>query len=224
MNGQRETETLRKALRLFAGEEVLAQVEREGEAALAVRGESIRLSLLFLDVASFTQPQPHLSGHDVQLWMNNYCETVSRAIARSGGVLDTFIGDAASAWYGSRGEPKHEALACRGAAAILDAVDAQNQEGRAKGYPQLSVAIGIHSGVVLLGNFGSSTRLRYTAMGDNVNLASRLCGMAMSHYHVPVVISEETRKGLDGTFQVAQLDAVHVKGREGKMGLYRVAF
>src|SRR5260221_10106088 len=138
MNGHRETETLRKALRLFAGEEVLAQVERDGEAALAVGGESVRLSLLFLDIGSFTQPsQAKLSGQDLQSWMNRYCETLSQAIARSGGVLDSFVGDAASAWYGSRGQPNHEALACRGAKAILDGLRHLNEQARANGYPEL---------------------------------------------------------------------------------------
>ena len=222
MFGNRENNLLRRALELYAGKDVLAGVLSEGEAFLFPHARNVELTMLFFDIASVAERGDGLDAVALGDYVTTYAEAMTNAVADTGGTFDTFIGDSGSAWWGVRGEPAHadQALSC--ARKLLHAAERLNNLGNAN-MPLISLKIGIHSGLVSLGSFGSSTRLRHTVMGNAVNLASRLCGIAPD-YSTHVLLSEATHLRLKDASCTTYLDSVRVKGKDEPVRIYRAAF
>ncbi len=104
---------------------------------------------------------------------------------------------------------------------ILRKLDALNAGRRAAGLSPLAMGVGIATGKVVAGNMGSANRLNYTVVGDDVNLASRLESLTKT-YGVPIIISEATHAGLDGTFATRLLGDVQLKGKARPVRIYAV--
>jgi adenylate cyclase len=143
--------------------------------------------------------------------VSSYLDLASTAIAAENGTIDKFIGDAVMAFWGApRPDPEQAFHACRAALAIASSVD------RIAIPPglgdELRVRIGIESGPAVVGNIGSSTRLNYTALGDTVNLASRLEGVNKI-YGTTIIIGQTTRAAAGDRILVRELDTVAVYGR-----------
>ena len=218
----RENRLLRRALSLYAGDHVLDHVVRNGEQAFARQTRTCELTLLFVDVAAFSQPDERLGPKDLDGLIDSWFEALTDGIVKHNGTVDTYVGDATSAWWGSNGESAHAHMACGCAKDLVAQVARLNQDNHSKGWPELKPAIGINTGVVRLGPYGSSKRLRYSAFGDAVNLASRLCGLANRHYPHPIVVSEHTQKLLGAETQSTLLDTVTIKGLEAPVSLYAI--
>lgn len=175
-------------------------------------GESRELTVMFADVAGFTALSERL-GPDVVPVISRYLEIVSAAIERNGGTVDKFIGDAVMAFWGApHPDPDHARHACEAAlAALRDIREAGlvDDSGR-----PLGVRIGLHSGLAVVGNVGSDLRLNYTALGDTVNLASRLEG-ANKLFGTSILLSGETRALAGEGIVTRELDRVAVYGRTG---------
>jgi len=130
------------------------------------------LTILFTDLEGFTGLSERLKADIVPL-MGAYLEAVSQAVESEGGTVDKFIGDAVMAFWGApRPNPDHALAACRAALAAVRAVRELGLTNNA-GAP-LRMRIGINTGLVLVGNVGSPSRLNYTVLGDAMNVASRL--------------------------------------------------
>jgi adenylate cyclase len=182
-------------------------------------GESRELTVMFADVAGFTGLAERL-GPDVVPVISRFLELVAAAIERNGGTVDKFIGDAVMAFWGA---PHHDANqaenACKAALDCLEDVHAAqlvDDDGR-----PLRIRIGLHSGNAVVGNVGSDLRLSYTALGDTVNLASRLEG-ANKLFGTSAVLSGETRALLGESFVTRELDRVSVYGRSGDTAIYEL--
>jgi adenylate cyclase len=138
-----------------------------------------------------------------------------------GGILDKFIGDAIMALFGapvSRPDDATRAVQC--AVAMQRKLAELNEARVAEGKQPIKAGIGVHTGTVVVGNMGSSKALSYTAIGDGVNLASRLCGLAAAEM---VVISDECaeRAGRDD-FDLEGMPPAKVKNREQPVQIYKV--
>jgi adenylate cyclase len=182
-------------------------------------GTTRPLTVLFADVAGFTGISERLGGDIVPL-IGAYLEHASNAVERNGGTVDKFIGDAVMAFWGApQPDPDHALNACRAALAMLEAVRATGLVDDA-GRP-LRIRIGVNSGTVLVGNIGSSTRLNYTALGDAVNVASRLEG-ANKVYDTAIIIGEETRRLAGDRIVVRELDEIAVYGRTGGTAIFEL--
>src|SRR6185369_13575941 len=130
-------------------------------------------------------------GADVEPHLTSFLTLAVAAVHAEGGTVDKFIGDAVMAiWNAPTEMPDHALRACRAAATIRAAMHALPAISPDR--DAIRVRIGINSGTALVGNVGSAERLSYTAIGDTVNLASRLVGIAKEH-GVEVVLSEMTR-------------------------------
>ena len=148
------------------------------------------ITVLFADLPGFTSAAERL-GADVQPYLTSFLTLAVQAIHAEGGTVDKFIGDAVMAiWNAPEPIDGHALRACRAARAIHAAMHALPllQAGSHDG---TRVRIGINTGTALVGNIGSDERLSYTAIGDTVNLASRLVGIAKEH-GVEVVASGMT--------------------------------
>lgn len=182
-------------------------------------GEMKQISVLFCDVTGFTGLSEKLGPKIVQL-MEPFFSAASAAITQNGGTIDKFIGDAVMAFWGApRKDSNHAENACRAALDLVAAVDASGIEDEA-GNP-LRVRIGLNSGEALVGNIGSEQRLNYTAIGDVVNVASRLEG-ANKDYGTLILIGPETRRQAADSIVVRELDTLTVFGRTEELVVYEL--
>jgi adenylate cyclase len=172
------------------------------------------LTILFCDVRDFTSITESLKPGELREWINEYLTAMSAIIrGRHGGTLDKYIGDAIMAFWGA---PVEDAQHARHA--VLAALDLQkegaalNRRFQARGWPTLKIGIGIESGMVRVGDMGSQLRRAYTAMGDAVNVASRLEGRTKT-YGVDILVGEATRRQA-GEIAWREIDRIKVKGKD----------
>ncbi len=188
----RERDARADALELFGrflDPHVVEQLARDGltEASLAAR--HCQISVLFSDIRGFTTLSEKQPAPAVMALLNQYFSRQVEQIFLHHGTLDKFIGDAIMAFWGAPlDDPQH---ARNAVAAALDMCDELENFVRAQGLQDFDIGIGIHSGPAVVGMLGSEQRYEYTAIGDTVNLASRLEGLTKGIARV--LVSEATR-------------------------------
>ena len=138
-------------------------------------GERRELSLLFTDIANFTDIAGHMQAEKMMLHISRYFQVLSTPVLDTGGTIDKFIGDAMMAfWNAPLPQHDHARRACEAALRCHAAQDEQNARWKAEGKPPMPTRFGLHAGECIVGNVGTSDRMNYTAMGTSVNIASRL--------------------------------------------------
>lgn len=173
-------------------------------------GSYREITVLFADIAGFTGISERMGDSIVPL-VSAYLDLVSRQIGAHGGTIDKFIGDAVMAFWGApSSHPQHASAACHAALACAAALR-QSPVLDDSGHP-IEVRIGLNSGRALVGNIGSENRLNYTAIGDTVNIASRL-EAANKLYGTTILIGEETRRQAGDDIVVREIGRFAVRGR-----------
>ncbi len=196
-------------------------------AALKLGGERRTLTTLFCDVRGFTAIAEALKDEPERLTalVNRLLDPLSEAVLEEGGTIDKFIGDCVMAfWNAPLAEPRHAERAVRAGLAMIEAIARLNRAVAAETAPgppapTLAVGVGINTGDCVVGNFGSKRRFDYSALGDAVNLASRLEGLS-TLYRVPLLIGPDTAAAVAGVFRVVELDRVVVKGRSDGIAVF----
>ncbi len=210
---------IQNAFSHYVAPDVVAQLIKN-PGALSLAGEEKQLSVFFCDIRGFTTLSEKMSSQDLGNFMNDFLTRMSRIILENGGTVDKFIGDAIMAFWGApKDDPDHARKAVRTALQLKAELDQIHNIYKKKGLPQIAVGIGINSGLMSVGNFGSRQRFDYTVMGDNVNLASRLEG-ANKNYGTTILISEATKELIQDYFYCRFIDKVQVKGRQEPVNLY----
>jgi adenylate cyclase len=182
-------------------------------------GERKELTVLFADLAGFTSLSERLSDRVVPL-VGQYLELASQAVEAEGGTVDKFIGDAIMAFWGApAADPDHALHACRAALGIVAGMHAADARGEPLG--ELRVRIGLHTGLAIVGNVGSTRRLNYTALGDTVNLASRLEGVNKV-YGTTILLSAVTAAAAGPAIVTREIDTVAVYGRSEGVRLFEL--
>ena len=193
---------------------------------LQLGGESRELSIMFTDVRGFTTISEHY-GKDVQgltKIMNRYMTAMTAKIIENGGTLDKYIGDAQMAfWNAPLDTPDHAVLAVKTALEMMESLDAFNKEIEKEGVPPFGMGLGINTGIVVVGNMGSSQRFDYTCLGDSVNLASRLEGQSKP-YGVKMVLGARTAELVKKDFPTVELDTIAVKGKTEGVKIYGLSW
>jgi adenylate cyclase len=195
--------------------------------SLRLGGELRTLTILFCDVRGFTTLAERMKDDPERLTslVNRLLGPLSDAVLAEGGTIDKYIGDCVMAfWNAPLDAPDHAERAVAAALRMLDAVEALNRELNAEsgeGAPplQFAVGIGVNTGACVVGNLGSAKRFDYTAIGDAVNLASRL-ESASRFYGLPLLVGEATAQAAGDRFALVELDRLAVKGRAGGVGVF----
>ena len=214
---ERAKRHIRSVFSTYVAPDVVAQV-LDDPSKLKLGGTRCKCSIFFSDVVGFTTLAESIADPEkLVLLMNRYLGRMTQVILDRGGMLDKYIGDAIMAVFGAPiTRSDHAALACRAALGNREALSGLREELRAEGLPDIDCRIGINTGEVVLGNVGSELKMDYTALGDVVNLASRLEG-ANKEYGTRILVTEPTRieaERDDADLVFRPLDKIAVKGKQ----------
>ncbi len=214
---ERQRGEVRRAFSYYVSPMVVSEIIAHPE-KLELGGAVRELTLLFCDVRNFTSISESMTAHELTTFINNLLTPLSEIILSNRGTIDKYMGDAIMAfWNAPLDDADHAQHACQSAIAMVKRMKALNEEWRAaaeaagKPYKDVAVGIGINSGDCCVGNLGSVQRFDYSAIGDDVNVASRLEGQSKT-YGVPIVIGESSHNQLPAV-QAIELDLMRVKGK-----------
>ncbi|MDO8903191.1 CHASE2 domain-containing protein [Hydrogenophaga sp.] len=170
------------------------------------------LTVMFCDMRGFTRLAETMAPTELQALLNAVFSRLTHVIRQHRGTIDKYMGDCVMAFWGAPVHtPDHAALAVQAALDMAAEVDAINREHARQGLPAIGVGIGLNTGDMCVGDMGSDVRRSYTVIGDAVNLASRLEGLA-ARYGATIVASDTTRAQCPGVLW-QELDRVRVKGK-----------
>ncbi len=212
-----ERRRFRQAFGRYVSPEVAAQVLAE---APSLTGERREVSILFSDLRGFTTLAETMPPEQVAHHLNEYFEVMTAAIFRSRGMVNDFVGDAVMAIFGAPlGDREHALHAVQAARAMDEGLTALNDRWKSAGLPLLRMGIGIHTGEVFAGNVGGRKRLKYTIIGDAVNVASRVEGLN-KELGTTILITETTRDALGDRVEARDCGPMPVKGRHQPVRVY----
>ena len=155
-------------------------------------GESCEITVLFCDIRGFTSLSENLAATEVVGLLNDFHGHMVDEIFRYGGTLDKYLGDGLLAYFNAPvRQADHAGRAVECALAMVDRLEVLNRDRAARGEPPLRIGIGIHSGTAVVGNVGAANRREYTAIGDTVNVASRLQSLTRDQ-GVSILVSDAT--------------------------------
>ncbi|MDX2240885.1 MAG: GAF domain-containing protein [Leptolyngbyaceae cyanobacterium bins.302] len=214
---------LKTTMSRYMSEDLAEQLIKSGNAELG--GKRIPASVLFSDIRSYTSITETLTAEEVVEMLNRYFEPMVDAVFRHKGTLDKYIGDAIMAVFGSPLPlDNHEWMAVQTAIEMRQRLTEFNEAWVAEDpqkYKPIRIGIGINSDEVISGNIGSSKRMEFTAIGDGVNLGSRLEG-ASKQYGTDIIISENTYLPCADKVWARELDYIKVKGKDQPVKIYEL--
>jgi adenylate cyclase len=178
------------------------------------------VTCLFADIRGFTTLAENESPQDVVAMLNEFFTAMANVVFRHEGNLDKFIGDCVMAvWGPPLTHPDDPARALQAALEMMDAVDELNEKRKSQGRAPIEVGVGVNTGQAVVGYMGSLERHEFTAIGDTVNTASRLCGLAKGG---EVLATETTIQKAGQGFFAEALPVLQVKGKEKGVQTFRV--
>ncbi len=196
---------------------VAEMAEKPGQ--ITLEGQARELTVLFSDVRGFTSLSEKVPPKELGQLMNELLTPLTQVIHKQRGTIDKYMGDAIMAFWGAPlDDPKHARNALFAAMQMQEEVARVNIDFAKKKWPEISIGIGLNTGVMSVGNMGSQFRMAYTVLGDAVNLGSRLEGLTKL-YGVAIIVSESTKAAVP---EVAfrELDRVRVKGKDQPVTIY----
>lgn len=214
----RREKLLERALEQFAGRHVAAHVSRFGERAFDPYWEKLEMSLGFFDVASFG-PTSQVNPDEAASLIYEHMSHVTHAIVEAEGVVDDYCGDAIFGYWGVEGALDHAHQSIQCASEILRRIQEWTAERTASGRLTLNIKAGIHTGLVSYGLYGTTERMKLTAMGNAVNVASALCNQCPAH-SASCLVSGATLRKVNRVEEFRNIGELQVKGYEQPIDAY----
>ncbi|MGA8534256.1 MAG: adenylate/guanylate cyclase domain-containing protein [Candidatus Tumulicola sp.] len=198
--------------------EILEQDDPRG--TLALRGKRVKATIFYSDIRGFTSMSETMTPEAIYEQLNEYFEEMCKIVFAHGGYVDKFIGDCVMAVFSAPYQTPDDARN-----AVTSAVEQQakilelSERWKAEGKQQFTVGMGVNTGEVVMGNLGASSRMNYTVIGDNVNVAARLYNVAKGG---EIIISETTYAECREIVDVEPREPVSVKGKNQPIAIYNV--
>ncbi len=215
---EKEAQTRAQISRLIPPS-VVEQVLK-GELVIEKGGRVSEVTMLFSDIRGFTTMSDGRPPQEIVNTLNEYFEVMVDILFQFSGTLDKFVGDEIIGLFGAPialDDAPFKAVSC--ALSMFQALEEFNRTRGAENQPPLRIGVGINTGHVITGSIGSTRALQYTAIGDAMNVASRLVNVAGSG---DIIISEDTYKHVSGRIECKQLPPVKVKGKAEELKVYKV--
>ncbi|MGJ5175740.1 CHASE2 domain-containing protein [Bradyrhizobium oligotrophicum] len=229
-NFVREQEQRRQMRSVFGQYLSPVLVEQLADSPPKLGGEEREITVMFSDVRGFTSISESYK-HDPQgltQLMNRFLTPLTDAIIARKGYVDKYMGDAIMAfWNAPLADRDHQLNACEAALDMLDRIDMVNGEREQEAahgghvYIPLKVGIGLNTGIGVVGNMGSDLKFNYSALGDSVNLASRLEGQS-KEYGFPIIVGSATAMAVKDRLAILELDFIMVKGKTEPEVIYAI--
>jgi adenylate cyclase len=221
---QKGREQVKQMFGTYLSPELLKRMMRDGRNIAAVSSERRPVTILFCDLRDFTSMAEQLKDDALIAQLNEYLAAMVECIHAEGGTLHKFIGDAVMAVWGdlaSEGIERDARRAARAALAMQEVLGRLNEAWVRDGKPAFRMGVGLNHGVVLIGNVGSPRRMEFTAIGDAVNLASRLESLN-KELKTEILVGESLRDLLKDDFRLRARGEVAVKGKAGAVAVYEL--
>jgi adenylate cyclase len=203
----------------YLSRDVLARVLAD---APSLRGEHREVSILFSDLRGFTTLSERMEPAQIAAHLNEYFDAMTAAIFAHRGMINDFVGDAVMAVFGAPVEDADHAWnAVQSAVAMDEALETLNRRWEAAGLLRLRMGIGVHTGSVFAGNVGGRDRIKYTVIGDPVNVASRVEGLN-KELSTTILVTEQTLAAVGERIPVRDCGPMAVKGRVEKVRVFEV--
>jgi adenylate cyclase len=212
----RERQFVRKAFTQYLAPSLVERLA-DNPRALKLGGEVRELTVLFSDIRGFTSLAEGLDPQELTKLLNNFLTPMTDVLLKSEATIDKYMGDAIMAfWNAPLDIPEHPRRACLAALDMLGELKRLNARTGAS----ISIGIGLNSGPCCVGNLGSAQRFSYSAIGDSVNLASRIESLTKS-YGLAILITESTCPGA-ADLATLEVDRVRVIGRAAPVGIFTI--
>lgn len=226
---QRQKQALKRSIMRFHSPDVAEQIVQHPETYHSIRQGAVRcIVILFSDIRGYTGMSEQLTAVQMVTQLNEYFERMVAVVFQRKGAVDKFIGDAMMAVWGRFRNDSREAEladdACQAvdsALAMRTELAALNEKWRERKITELAIGIGIHQGEAVVGEIGSQERAELTAIGDCVNLGSRL-ESATKEYGVDLLVSDVVRQRVTSKFICRSVDLLRVKGKTKPVAVFTV--
>ena len=219
--GLRERDTIKRAFSGYISRQVLETIMEKGEIP-AIKGERRRITVLFADIRGFTAIAEGMTPEAVVEMLREFFDRMVEILMRHKGTIDKFLGDGMMVIFGAPlDDPYQEQNAVMAAVEMQQELRNLGSQWEANGRRPVKMGIGINSGAAIVGNIGTEDRMEYTAIGDTVNLASRL-ESASKDLGVEIVVSEHTYTAIRPLFQWKPAGTITVRGRTEPVRAYSV--
>ena len=210
-----------KSFSKYVPKEIVRQLIGKGQ-EITLTGEKKNITILFCDIVGFTPITEQIPVDLLMPLLAQYFDGMSRIILENEGTIDKYIGDSIMAFWGAPKDLDQPwTHACNAALSCQNFLKPLNAERIAKGDSPFITKFGIDTGMVIVGNIGTSQRMNYTAIGDPVNTAARL-QTVNAIYHTTIIISENVYHHIKEDFLTRPLDLVSVKGKLSKVKIYEL--
>ncbi|MFC3149681.1 CHASE2 domain-containing protein [Litoribrevibacter euphylliae] len=224
IKADQQNRQIKDAFSSYVSSELVGEILKDPE-NLKLGGDEKEISVLFSDLRNFTSMSEKLSPIELVSLLNQIFDPMTEAILKEKGMLDKYIGDAIMAIFNAPiSLDAHGERAIQAALAMVDVKEQKNLSLIEQGLPTIEIGIGVNTGPAVVGNMGSQLRFSYTAIGDAVNLASRLEGMNKP-YGTRILISENTKNTLQEPYQgylLRRIDRIRVAGKTEPVTIYEV--
>ena len=218
---ERERKKIKGTFRHYVAPLVVEEMLKDPN-RLKLGGEEKVLTVLFCDLQGFTSYSERYAPHEMVTFLSEYFARMSEEVFNHWGTLKEYVGDELMAIFGAPIEHEdHAERACNAALAMREQLRALREEWSKIGRPPLRARTGINSGPMLIGNLGSKYRFAYGALGDQVNLGSRLEGLN-KHYKTEILIGENTARLVKDAFHLREIDSVQVVGKQECVVVYEL--
>ena len=217
----RQKRFIKSVFRHYLSPDVIDRV-LEDPSLLRLGGEKRIITSFFSDVAGFTSISESLSPEELVNLLNDFLSEMTDIILSYAGTLDKYEGDAIIAfWNAPLDQPDHALRACRAALECQKRLEELRPVFAQKSGHELYMRVGLNSGPAVVGNMGSHSRFDYTAMGDTINMASRLEG-ACKHYSVPILVGDTTFQMAKDVIAAREVDLIRVVGKSKPERVYQI--